>query len=73
MFKIVRLKFKQNKHLAKRLLDTDDALLIEGNTWHDNYWGDCKCSHPKCSNKGRNALGEILMEIRDEIKNLTST
>ena len=37
-------------------------LIIEGNTWHDNYWGDCTCK--RCSGKsGRNALGEILMRI----------
>ena len=25
----------------QQLIDTGDAMLIEGNWWHDNYWGNC--------------------------------
>jgi ribA/ribD-fused uncharacterized protein len=60
---IVYEKFHQNKFILKSLLDTDHAILIEGNYWHDNYWGDCSC--PKCKNiTGENHLGLILMDLR---------
>jgi len=49
------------------LLSTGDAILIEGNHWHDNYWGDCYCE--ECENIiGHNNLGKILMKVRDLIK-----
>lgn len=49
------------------LLRTKDMLLIEGNTWHDNFWGDCNCA--KCAGiPGGNALGRMLMEIRATLK-----
>lgn len=51
--------------LRKKLKDTGDKILIEGNTWHDNFWGTCFCE--KCGNKGKNILGKLLMEIRKEI------
>ena len=67
MFKFVALKFKQNKKLKQKLLDTKDTLLIEGNYWHDNIWGDCFCS--KCKNiKGQNWLGRILMRVRSNLR-----
>ena len=54
--------------LRDKLLATGDQYLEEGNTWHDNYWGNCNC--PKCIDiLGRNTLGQLLMEIREEIKN----
>lgn len=54
--------------LRYKLLATGDQYLEEGNTWHDNYWGNCNC--PKCIDiLGRNMLGQLLMEIREEIKN----
>ena len=52
--------------LRQMLLDTGDAILIEGNFWHDNFFGSCTC--PKCGNKGQNNLGKLLMQIRDEMK-----
>lgn len=66
MLELVRRKFLQND-LKEQLLSTGDALLIEGNTWHDQYWGDCIC--PKHKNKpGKNMLGVILMNVRKEIQ-----
>lgn len=63
---LIELKFSDPK-LRKKLLDTDDAMLIEGNTWHDNFWGDCLCVG--CKNiPGHNILGNILMEVRDSMK-----
>lgn len=49
-----------------KLLATGDEELMEGNTWHDNIWGNCVCA--KCQNTlGRNMLGMLLMELRQEI------
>lgn len=61
----VREKFKNDK-LAEMLLSTGDLELVEGNSWHDNYYGSCECD--KCSNKGRNLLGKILMDVRSELR-----
>jgi len=64
---ILTLKFNQNPLLIKKLLDTDNKLLIEGNYWHDNIWGNCYCQ--KCKNvKGQNQLGIILMKLRYKFK-----
>lgn len=50
-----------------KLLATGDEELMEGNTWHDNTWGNCVCQ--KCqSTPGRNMLGMLLMELRNEIR-----
>lgn len=60
-------KFSQDP-LKSALLDTDDAIIIEGNVWHDNIWGDCFCG-TKCKNiEGQNWLGRLLMEVRNEIR-----
>jgi ribA/ribD-fused uncharacterized protein len=58
MREIVWNKFEQNHDLAKKLLNTGDAELVEGNTWHDYHWG-------VCNGQGQNQLGIILMEVRD--------
>lgn len=57
----IHQKFK-NENLRKLLLATGDAELIEGNYWHDYYWG-------VCNGIGLNWLGKILMEEREKIKN----
>lgn len=38
----LRHKFS-NPELRKKLLATGNEELIEGTTWHDNYWGICDC------------------------------
>jgi ribA/ribD-fused uncharacterized protein len=49
--------------LRRKLLSTFSAELVEGNTWHDNFWGDCVCD--ECADvPGLNHLGRLLMEIR---------
>jgi ribA/ribD-fused uncharacterized protein len=40
MYLLVLLKFQSQPDLRKMLLDTGDTELIEGNGWHDNYWGN---------------------------------
>jgi len=53
-----------NPFLKKKLLNTYLLMLIEGNRWHDNYWGSCTCN--KCKKKfKRNALGHLLMAVRE--------
>ena len=67
MYEIVKDKFTRNPDLRSLLMKTNTAILIEGNWWHDNYWGDCHCE--KCLNKeGKNTLGKILMRVRDELR-----
>lgn len=60
MYEIIKSKFSI-KHLREMLLATGDAILIEGNTWNDTYWGMCR-------GKGKNMLGKILMRVREELK-----
>lgn len=69
MVMILLAKFVQNPELGEKLVATGDTILIEGNHWHDNYWGDCHCDRPECKNPGSNYLGIALMEVR---KNLQS-
>jgi ribA/ribD-fused uncharacterized protein len=57
MRKVVFAKFLQNPDLCANLLDTGTAMLVEGNTWGDKYWG-------RVDGKGLNRLGAILMEVR---------
>lgn len=68
MKKVLQDKFTRNVHLGDRLKATGDAKLIEGGTWHDTYWGICTCSEHQ--GEGRNALGQILMEIREELRDI---
>lgn len=59
----VKSKFYQNKNIRIKLLNTNDAILIEGNYWNDKYWGYCLKT-----NQGENKLGKILMCIRSILK-----
>ncbi len=66
MFRLLRIKFS-DPWMRQHLDETGVALLVEGNTWHDNYWGNCSCA--KCKNTpGLNKLGVLLMKIRKEIR-----
>jgi predicted NAD-dependent protein-ADP-ribosyltransferase YbiA (DUF1768 family) len=56
-----------NPILLDRLAATGDAILVEQNHWHDNYYGDCVCD--RCKDiPGQNRLGRILMELRKRHK-----
>lgn len=57
---LVRQKFAGNQDLARQLLNTTGAELIEGNTWGDQFWGVCR-------GHGENHLGKILMRVRAEL------
>lgn len=63
MHNLVYQKFNRYPVLRQNLLETGDQQLIEGNTWHDNYWGACSCA--RCKQKVKqNKLGEILTNVR---------
>lgn len=64
MRQIVAAKFRQHRDLQELLLSTDHAYLTEGNTWHDNEWGDCFCPR-HAETTGKNKLGHILMDLRE--------
>lgn len=50
-----------------KMLDaTGDRMLIEGNTWGDQFWGMTQIHD---SFMGENHLGKLLMEVRDELRN----
>lgn len=61
MKQVLESKF-QDPELRRRLLETGDAELIEGNTWGDTFWGVSRGS-------GQNRLGKILMELRSQYRN----
>lgn len=59
-------KFSSNPDLLQRLLVTGSEFLIEGNKWHDNYWGICSCT--QCEGVAKqNKLGYTLMRYRDSM------
>jgi ribA/ribD-fused uncharacterized protein len=64
MLGLLRKKFAPGTDLAERLLATGDARLIEGNWWHDEFWGVCSCSK---HGLGENWLGRLLMQVRREL------
>jgi ribA/ribD-fused uncharacterized protein len=63
MEEIVTAKFTHNPVLADKLIATTGSLLIEGNTWHDQTWGNCICDEHRTI-AGENALGVCLMAVR---------
>lgn len=63
MEECLRQKFAAGSALHAQLKATK-GLLVEGNYWHDNFWGVCVCE--KCNGTGLNHLGNLLMQIRDE-------
>jgi len=72
-------KFLGSYELYQKLIDTKDAYLIEGNTWHDNFYGICiRKDCERCKDTlGNNILGKLLMELReiliDDVKNKSSS
>lgn len=57
---LVHAKF-QEPRLRAMLEATGDAELLEGNSWNDTFWGvNFRTGH------GKNHLGKILMEVRED-------
>ena len=65
MREALHAKFTQHADIRELLLSTGDALLIE-HTKNDRYWADGG------DGTGRNRLGHLLMELRDELRRETS-
>jgi ribA/ribD-fused uncharacterized protein len=61
MHEAVLAKFTQHADLRAILLATGDAEIVE-HTANDRYWGDGG------DGRGRNRLGQILMQVRDELR-----
>lgn len=61
MLRALRAKFAQHPEIAHTLLATRDARLIEHRA-RDRYWGDGG------DGSGRNQLGVLLMQIREELR-----
>lgn len=61
MFDAVYYKFKQNKDILQKLLDTGNARIVEA-TVKENYWG----SGP--NNDGQNNYGKILIKVREKLR-----
>ena len=64
MLQALRMKFSQNPDIAKELMATGDAIIIE-HTRNDAYWADGG------DGSGKNKLGLLLMKVRKELKNAT--
>lgn len=61
MRELLMQKFSiNNPALLKKLLDTGESTIMEGNIWNDTFWGIDLC-HGK---GGQNYLGLLLMEVR---------
>ena len=61
---VLRAKFTQHNDLQKLLLSTEDARLVESATVDNEVnrlWGEV-------NGKGRNMLGELLMELRADLR-----
>jgi ribA/ribD-fused uncharacterized protein len=61
MREAIRAKFQQHQDLRQTLLATGNARIAE-HTEKDSYWGDGG------DGSGKNMLGRILMEIREELR-----
>lgn len=57
----VTAKFTQNTDILLKLFSTEEDYLEERNDWYDTFWGTYK-------GNGKNMLGKILMEVRDNLK-----
>lgn len=60
MREVVAIKFAPGSRLARWLVETGDAELIEGNWWKDLFYGKDNKTW-----EGENWLGKILMEQRE--------
>ncbi len=61
MLRVLSRKFSYNSELHGKLIETEDLVLVESNTWGDTFWGV-----NSRTGKGSNMLGNLLMFIRDE-------
>ena len=67
MDEVLALKFA-DPELEQSLIDTYQKYLVEGVTWHDNFWGIClkrDCERGCLEKTGKNHLGLALMRLRE--------
>lgn len=70
LLELLFIKIGTNSDLLRQLLSTGDACLVEENSWHDNFWGNCVCGRPACAMMdGENMLGQLLMSVRATYQN----
>ena len=62
MLGLLRQKFAQEPFRSKLL--AIEGEIVEGNRWHDNFFGVCLCG---CG-KGENNLGKLIMQVREELR-----
>jgi len=66
MHEAVLAKFTQHAELRATLLSSGNATIVE-HTEKDRYWGDGD------DGSGRNRLGQILMQVREELRSVPTT
>lgn len=67
MLVALRAKFSQHADIRARLIETDDAELVEHAAW-DKFWGD-----GGVKGGGQNMLGKLLMQVRGEVQGNPTT
>lgn len=65
MKQLLLLKFAPGTPLRGALEATIGLQLVEGNYWHDTFWGECYCFTHENVPGQKNMLGKLLMNIRD--------
>lgn len=66
MLQLLREKFS-DPALGSVLLATGECPLVEGNHWHDTFWGVCTDCGKGCVGVGENWLGRLLEQVRNEL------
>ena len=64
MLEALRAKFQQNAGLLQQLKDTGSRPLVEAGP--DAYWGEGRLKN------GKNRLGKLLMQVREEMRNVVA-
>ena len=62
MEELLRLKIEQNPYVKKKLLQTEDYMIVEDSP-KDDFWGW------GLNRNGQNNLGKLWMKLREELKN----
>ena len=62
MEELLRLKIEQNPYVKKKLLQTEDYMIVEDSP-KDDFWGW------GFNRNGQNNLGKLWMKLREELKN----
>ena len=62
MKRVVYQKVERNVGVRALLLSTGAEMIYEGNDWGDQFWG----VSPPGSREGKNHLGQILMQLRND-------